>query len=535
MRAPEAHAGPLPRGPGAAGHVLTAGTLVAGCFAVMLAQIGIAIPATLNGLFQQDLHPVGSQLTWISDAFLLPVAALELSFGVLGDIFGRKRLLVGGAALLTVGEFVASSASQVHLLWVGQALAGLGAAMLFPTSLAMLAAGTHTPRERARGIALWAGFLSAGGFIAPVLGGITGNYGSWRWSLVVVGALGVVSVLLSLLLAADSSAPEGRSLDWTGQLTLAVGLIGLLYAVIQGPTDGWSAPSVVVGFVLAAVFCALFVVAERRARSPLLRLDLFTNRAFSIAAVVAVVGMFSFLGTAYATSIRLGPIQHQSPLRTSVPFLFLQGPAFLLIPLTSRLLERVNPRWLLGSGFAIMAAGQFYAAALPVSDTTLTSLIVPIGLVGVGFALGVASVTATAVNTVPLHFAGMASATTSLLRDFGFTLGPAIVGAVSLSRAATRFGGALGASGLPGAQLKAARGAAEGGGPLAVNGIPPGQPGSAAHRIAFDALGHGYAVGYVVCGICALVAALLTVTALRGGRSDNIVRQEALVGTSDTA
>lgn len=531
MTAQDEQAGPArpERAPRSAGEVLTTGTLIAGCFAVMLAQIGIAIPATLNGLFQQDLHPIGSQLTWISDAFLLPVAALELSFGVLGDLFGRKRLLVGGAALLTVGEFTASSASQVHLLWVGQALAGLGAAMLFPTSLAMLAAGTHTPRERARSIALWAGFLSAGGFIAPVLGGITGNYGSWRWSLIVVGVLGVVSVLLSLALAADSSAPEGRSLDWTGQLTLAVGLIALLYAVIQGPTDGWTAPPVLGGFVVAAVFCALFVVAERRSTSPLLRLDLFGNRAFAIASVVAVVGMFSFLGTAYATSIRMGPIQHQSPLRTSVPFLLLQGPAFVLIPLTSRLLERVNPRWLLGSGFLIMAVGQFYAATVPIADTTLTSLVVPIGLVGIGFALGVASITATAVNTVPIHYAGMASATTSLLRDFGFTLGPAVIGAVALSQAAGRFGAAVGGAGLPGAQLRAAQGAAKAGGPLAVNGIPPGQPGSAAHQLAYTALGHGYAIGYVVCAVCALFAAVLTVAALRGGRSDNIVRREALV------
>jgi MFS family permease len=508
---------------------LTAGTLVAGCFAVMLAQIGLAIPATLNGLFQEDLQPVGSQLTWISDAFLLPVAVLELSFGVLGDLFGRKRLLVGGAALLTVGEVVAAAAGGVHVLWVGQALAGLGAAALFPSSLAMIAAGTHTARDRARAIAVWAGFLSAGGFIAPVLGGITGNYGSWRWSFVVVAILGGVAIVLALVLAENSSAPEGRSLDWPGQITLALSLFALLYAVIQGPTNGWGSASVIVGFVLAAAFMALFIAAERRAASPLLRLDLFANRGFAIASIVAVVGMFAFLGTAYATSIRLGPIQHQSPLRTSVPFLLLQGPAFVLIPLTSRLLERVNPRWLLGSGFAIMAVGQFLAAALPPDNTTLTALVVPIGLVGLGFALAVCSITATAVNTAPIHFAGMASATTSLLRDFGFTLGPALVGAVALSQAASAFTANLPAAGLPAGQLTAARQVAGAGGPLAVNGLPPGTPGSAAHQVAFDALGHGYSIGYVICGICAAVASVLTVVALRGGRSDNVAEQEALL------
>ena len=511
------------------GKTLTIGTLIAACFAVTLAQIGIAIPATLNGLFQQDLHPIGSQLTWISDAFLLPVAALELSFGVLGDLFGRKRLLVIGAVLLTIGEFVGSAAPGVYVLWIGQAISGLGAAALFPTSLAMLAAATHTARDRSRAIALWAGFLSMGGLLAPVLGGVTGNYGSWRWSLIVVGILAAVCVVLSLTLATDSSAPEGRSLDWAGQMTLAAGLIALLYAVIQGPTDGWSSPSIIVGFVLAVLFIALFVRAEARAGSPLLRLGLFRNRGFAVASVVAVVGMFAFLGTAYATSLRLGPIQHQSPLRTSVPFILLQGPAFLLIPLTSRLLERVNPRWLLGSGLVVMAAGQFLASTMPISDTTLTALVVPLGLVGIGFALAVSSITATAVNTVPIHYAGMASATTSLLRDFGFTLGPAVIGAIALGQAAARFNAVLPGAGLPANQMAAAQGAAKEGGPLAVNGIEPGQPGSAAHQFAFDALGHGYALGYVVCAAASLAAAVLTVAALRGGRSDNVVRQEALV------
>ena len=507
---------------------LTTGTLIAGCFAVMVAQIGIAIPATLNGLFQQDLHPIGSQLTWISDAFLLPVAVLELTFGVLGDLFGRKRLMLVGGALLTVGELTSALSSGIYLLWVGQALAGLGAAALFPTSLSMLAAGTdHQHRDRARAIAIWAGFLSAGGFLAPLLGGITATAGSWRTSFVVVAVLAVLVAVISALFAKDSSAPQGRSLDWGGQITLAIGLFALLVGVIEGPTDGWGSATVVVAFVIAVLGLVSFIGVERRTRSPLLRLDLFRNRRFAIASIVAVVGMFSFLGTAYAVSIRLGPIQEQAPLRTSVAFVLLQGPALLLIPVTSWLLHRVNPRWLLGGGFAVMAAGQLLAATLPVSDGTLTSLIVPLGLVGIGFAFAVCSITASAVNTVPPHFTGMASATTSLLRDFGFTLGPALVGAIALGRAAIGFGAALPGSGLPAAQVAAAQGVAAAGGPLAVNGLPPGAPGSAAHDLAFNALGHGYSIGFLVCGICALVAAMLAILVLHGSAGDAAEQDES--------
>ncbi|MFI7338984.1 MFS transporter [Streptomyces sp. NPDC050085] len=494
---------------------LALGTLIAGCLAVCLAQIGIAIPATLNGLFQEHLHPVGSQLTWISDAFLLPVTVLELSFGVLGDLFGRKRLLVGGAVLLGAGEVVAAASSGIHQLWVGQALAGLGAAALFPTSLAMIAAGTTGHAQRARAIALWASSLSAGGFLAPLLGGITGTYGSWRWSFVVVAIVAALSALVSLLFATNSSAPQGRSLDIGGQITIGVGLFALLYAVIQGPTDGWGSAPVVVAFVVAAVFVGLFVVAERRARSPLLRLDLFRNRSFAVASVVAVVGMFSFLGTAYGASIRLGPIQHQSPMRTAFAFLLLNGITPFLTPLTSRLLARVPARTLLTAGLALIAAGDFLAATLDVDDRALTSLILPLGLVGTGFALTVSSITATAVNTVPVPLAGMASASTNLLRDFGFTLGPAVIGAVALSQAASRITDALPGSSLPAASKAAAHEVLHEGGPLALNSVPANSPPGAARSFALDALGHGYALGFVVCGCAALFAALLVLVALR--------------------
>ncbi|NUR32234.1 MAG: MFS transporter [Catenulispora sp.] len=497
---------------------LAVGTVIACCLAVCLAQIGVAIPATLNGLFQEDLHPVGSQLTWISDAFLLPISVLELTFGVLGDLFGRKRLLVGGAVLLGLGESVSATAHSVHVLWVGQAISGLGAAALFPTSLAMIVAGTRGHGERARLIAIWAGLLSVGGAIAPVLGGYTAEHGSWKTSFVIVACIAAVSTGVSLVAARDSRSPEGRSLDFGGQVTIGVGLFALLYAVIQGPADGWGSGAVVAGFVVAAVALALFVVVERRAASPLLRLELFANRGFAVASVVAVVGMFSFLGTAYATSIRLGPIQHQSPLRTSVAFLLLNGLTLVLIPVTSQLLARMSARFVLALGLPLMAVGDFLAAALDTHDRTLTSLVLPLGLVGVGFALTVSSITATAVNTVEPALEGMASAATNQLRDFGFTLGPAVIGAIALSNAASRFDDALGRSALPPEIKGAAAHVMEEGGPLAVNSVPPTSPPGHAGPLAFDALGHGYSLGYLVCGIAALASCLL-VLVIRPGRT----------------
>src|SRR3954454_20187027 len=193
---------------------LTAGTVVATALAVLVAQVGLAVPAVLKGLFQEDLHTTSSQLTWISDAFLVPVALLELTFGVLGDIFGRRRLLIGGSFLMVVGETLsvltpgvgASNSASVSLLWIGQALTGIGAAVLFPTTLAMVAAGTHTVRDRARGIAIWAAALSSGGFVSPLLGGLVTKISwggretaSWRWAFVAVGILALISTAVAVL------------------------------------------------------------------------------------------------------------------------------------------------------------------------------------------------------------------------------------------------------------------------------------------------------------------------------------------------
>jgi MFS family permease len=547
---------------------LTAGTLVAAAIAVCVAQVALAIPAVLNGLFQEDLGTSSSQLTWISDAFLVPVTLLELTFGVLGDLFGRKRLLVGGALLLSVGELIAvltpgasaSTDTRVLVLWTGQILAGIGAAALFPTSLAVVAAGTHTVADRSRALTIWAAALASGGFVSPVLGGLVTKAGfgsdptaSWRWAFIAVLVLGLVSAAVSAVAATNSSSSEGRSLDWPGQVTVAVALFALLYAVIQGPTSGWGSGSVVLGFVLGAVFLVLFVIAENRSDAPLLRMDLFRNRAFAIAALVTVVGMFAYLGAAYTTSIRLAAIQGFSPLRTSVAFVLLNGMCLPLMPVTARLLGRYNPKWALGAGSSLTAAGTFWLSTISASDRSLLSVTAPLALIGVGFAFGVASVTAVAVNTVPNHLAGMASGSTSMLRDVGFTLGPAVIGAIALSRAAGAMHAKIAASptlqralaafnGAPGhvpaaqrPSVEAAVGAVNSG-PLGANAVPAQVPGpdgklvpfNPLKNVAFHALDHAYAVGYVVCGIAALGAAVLAVLFIGGDTHETLITADSL-------
>jgi MFS family permease len=548
---------------------LTRGTLVSAAISIAVAQAALAIPAVLNGLFQLDISPTSSQLTWISDAFLVPVTIFELTFGVLGDLFGRKRLLVGGSILMAIGALVsvlspgvgAPTDTRVFVLWIGQIIAGIGAAAIMPTTLAMVAAGTHTPKDRARSISIWAAALATGSFVSPVLGGFLAGIkfgsdvnASWRWSFIAIIVLAVISAIVAIALAKNSSAPLGRSLDWPGQITIAITLFALLYAVIQGSSSGWGSIDVIGGFAVSIVFFIAFILVERRSPAPLLRLDLFKNRAFAVAAIATVFGMFAFLGTAYTTSIRLSAIQGFTPLQTSIAFVLINGFALLLAPLVSRLTERYNPRWTMGIGFALIALGDLWLATIPASTMSIPIVIAPLAVIGVGFAFAISSLTGVAVNTVPNHLAGMASSTTSLLRDFGFTLGPAVIGSIALSQAAAAVQSKIAATPAlqkalaafnaapahaPAAQkpaLEAAVGAVNSG-PLGANAVPGSVTLPTGHTVpfnplkgvAFHALDNAYSLGYLVCGLAALLAAILVIVALGGGSHNTQITQESLV------
>ncbi len=547
---------------------LSTGTLVAACLAACLGQVAFATPAVLNGLFQQDLGTTASQLNWISAAIVIPLTLFELTFGVIGDIFGRKRLLLGGALLVVIGELIAAlltphagTHNAVTVIWIGNAIGGIGGAALFPTSLAMIAARTTTARARGRRISIYTAALSSGGFIAPVLAGLltkvhwgSDPMASWRWALLGVMAVGVLSLLVTFFASEDSRSPEGRTLDWPGQITFAIGLFGLLFAVVQASSKGWLGIQSIIGYVVFIVFLAAFVRLELATREPLLRLGVFASRNFSINSVVTVLGMFAFLGCAGATSIRLTAVQGFSPLKASLGFVALQGFALFLLPLIAWLNPRVNPRWLLGGGLVVQAIGAAWAATVSIHHDSVGAILPPLIVVGIGFAFSVSSLTAVAVNTVRIQFAGMASATTSLLRDFGFALGPTVVIAIGTTRAAHSINKAIATNptlsksltafynsvahvpAAAKAQTAAAVGAVHSG-PLGAVAVPATVqagnktvPLNPLHDTAFNALGSSYQFVFGICAVCAAVAAVLVLGVLRADAdhdADELARVES--------
>ncbi|KQV06676.1 MFS transporter [Leifsonia sp. Root112D2] len=551
-------------------------TFVAAYIAVTLAQITNAFPGALNGQFAAEFHTSGAGLTWISSIFVIAIVVFELTFGVLGDLFGRKKLLYAGAGFIFIGTLVAGFATTTGIMILGQAIGGIGAGVLFPISLSMIAAITPDLRARSRVIATWAGFLSLGAVISPVVAGIAvqlftvpgatagapNAFSGWRVTYYFAAAIAVIVFLIALR-SKDSSAPEGRKLDIPGQVTLALGLIAALCATVQAVDAGFGAPEVIAGYVIGAVLLVAFVIIELKAKVPLIHLSLFKNPSYAITSIVAVTGMFAFLAIAFSTSVAVGALGGVETWMMAVLFVFIQGPAFLLIPVVGWLIHRVSPRWMLTAGFLLMAACGYWMASLHLGTpqafggTPWTAFIIPLFLLGIGFALTVGSITAVAINTVEPNYIGMASATTNLLRDLGFALGPVVGSAIAFSVGAAIFAPQLGGV-LTGAALP----------PEAVAGlshVPPlgflsgwegviaqfsaGMHAGGAPQQAIDAaaaalaqskgsiqgaagvsLGSGFQMVYMIAGIAATASAALTLF-ISGRKADVPVTEAELEET----
>jgi MFS family permease len=542
-----AQAGTAQTGP-VSGRGSVRATFIAAYSAVTLAQITNALPGALNGTFAVEFHTSGAGLTWIAGMFMMGIVVFELSWGVLGDLFGRKKLLYAGAVVSVAGSVLAALATTTEMMIAAQAVGGIGAGILFPISLSMIAAITPDHRARAKVIATWAGFLSLGAVISPMLAGLTAQaftvagFSGWRVAYYIAAAI-AVAVLIVAVGAKDSAAAEGRKLDLPGQFTLALGLIAVLFATVTAVDAGFGSAEVIASYVAGAVLLVAFVVIETRTRQPLIHLSLFKNSAYSITGIVAVTGMFAFLAVCYSTSVAVGGLALAEAWKVGVLFVFIQGPAFAFIPVVGWLIHHVAPRWVLTAGFAFMAASAFWLSTVPLGTpeafggTPWTAFIPPLLLLGIGFALTVGSITAVAINTVPPQHIGMASATTNLLRDLGFALGPVIGSAIAFGVGATAFAaplaGILGGAGLPadavaglsnvpplgflsgwdGVIAQFTGQATAGGAPAqAVDGmvkaLTSAQP--QIQGVAGTSLGQGFQAVYLAAGIAAILSAVLT-------------------------
>jgi EmrB/QacA subfamily drug resistance transporter len=417
---------------------LTITLAVIGVFVTYVPITAVSVSLTTIGA---DTGGSTSDLQWISDAYIIPMAATILSAGVFGDLHGRRRVYLLGMTLTLIGALTAAVAgtldgdSALHLLWAGQAVSGAGGGLMLPTTLALIAHAVPDMRERARFVALWSTGLVLGLALGPLISGVLLEELGWGWIFVPTAVLAVGLLVLAAARLPESRAPEGRHLDWPGQITATLAIAVSIYGIIEGGQAGWGAPQTVIALIAGAGLFAAFVWVETRSSSPILHLELFRSPVFSASGFGALVCLFTLVGGMFLLSLFFGRAQHLSALDIAVRLLFLNGVTALLGPLVGRLLGKRPPIELLAAGLALAGVAMFLLTGMG-SETGFADTVWRLAVLGVAEAFALSAVSVAAIQSVPHHLAGMASAANTALRQYGAALGPAVLGVILAERLA---------------------------------------------------------------------------------------------------
>ncbi|MGH9150813.1 MAG: MFS transporter, partial [Acidimicrobiales bacterium] len=388
-----------------------------------VAGLNVALPS-----MQRDLDATASALQWIIDSYALVFAALLLPAGALGDRFGRKQALMVGLVVFALGSVVSGVATSSGQVVVGRAVTGVGAALVMPATLSLIAT-IFPPRERRRAIAMWAGFAGAGGALGPIVSGaLLERY--WWGSAVLVNVPVVLTVLVAVALFSPTSRdPRATPLDPAGSLLSLVGLGALVFGIIEGPERGWTSAPVTAAFAAAALGLVAFVAWERRTRHPMLPLGLFRDRRMSVGSAVVTVAFFVMFGLFFLFTLYLQFVRGYSPLSAGLSTLPLALMLVAVAPRSAVLAERMGTGAVMSAGFALVAAG-FVVLALIGPATPYPVLAVALALLGAGMSLTAAPATGSIMSAVPSAKAGVGSAVNDTTRELGGALGIAVLGSI---------------------------------------------------------------------------------------------------------
>lgn len=479
-------------------------TVALACAGVFVAYLPVTTVAVSLPVLQEALHASTAQLSWISDAFVLPVAALILTAGVFGDVRGRKKVYQVGLALCAAGALVALCARSVEFVWAGQALAGAGAAALLPVTLALISHAVPDPHERGKYIGLWTTCMMAAMAVGPLIAGVIVDHVSWRWIFLLPVPVSLLTMVLAARLLTDSRAPGARRLDWPGQFTAAVAITALVYGVIEGGAESFSRPRAIVALVVAAVSAAAFVRVEKRSNSPMLDLSLFRSPGFTASALVAMISFLGLIGFFFVLSLFFGLVQQLDTLQSGIRMVLVNVVSMLLGFVMGRVMRRVSARTLITAGMVVAAVALASLTTLD-GDTTFWSVAWRLALLGAGLGIAFPCITGTAVSSVPPHQAGMAAAGNNAFRQVGGALGPAVLGALLTTESMTALPGHLADSGVSGAEARQVMETADASGLGAVAGTNPG----AVSEAFLDGLRLCLSVSAALLVLAAVAAAVL--------------------------
>ncbi|MFJ8825903.1 MFS transporter [Streptomyces sp. NPDC102467] len=509
-------------------------TTVLACLGMFAAYVPIGSVSVSLSRIQQGLGASTSDLQWVSDAFILPMAALILTFGLIGDLYGRKKAYLAGMLLFAAGSVTSLTAHSVAQVWVGQAIAGAGAAALASSTLALISHAYPDFKARAKAIAAWAASLSIGMALGPLISGVILEHAGWRWIFLPAAVITAVTGLVAVRMLEDSRSAHGRAIDVPGQIAAIIFIVGLIYGVIEGGgTGGWGRTKVIVAFAAAALGLIAFVIAELRSRSPMLSLKLFAVRPFTGAGVVNAVVMFGMIGSVFTLSLFFGSVQQLSVLDIAWRMLVFNGVSIVAGPIVGRLMGKVAPGVLLCVGLLGTGGAMLWLTGLE-TDSGFGAMAGPLALFGLGMGFVMTPISAVAVGSVPHHLAGMAGAGNNTLRQLGGALGPAVLGAVLTSRLASALPGHLADSGLPVAdQQQVSAALAQGGvGAAGHLGLSPEATGP-----ALGAIGASFTDAVHVCmtiGAAGMLVALIATATLIGFRRPQPARPAPAPAQAET-
>jgi EmrB/QacA subfamily drug resistance transporter len=400
------------------------------CTLLFLTFLDNTVISVALASIQSDLHGGVSALQWVVGAYALTFASFMLAFGMLGDKFGRKKVMLIGAGVYCAGAALAALAPSLGVLIAARSVMGLGAAASEPGTLSMIRQLYPEERSRNRALGTWAAVSGFSLAIGPVLGGALVGAWSWRGILWFDVTFGLAALAVAAIVLPESADPETLRVDVPGTILGAGALAALIFGIINGESAGYTAPSVLALFAVSVLGGAAFVAWERRARFPLLDLSYLRVPRFTTPNVVAYTTYFATFAIFFFSALYLGVIAGFSAYRIAGLFLPMTVLMIAAALLAGRWTTEVGARWLMVGGCLLFAGGLLLTNAVISPDPAYLPLAAALGLAGVGIGTCVVPVTSSVLAAVPAERSGMAASATNTSREFGAVTGIAILGAV---------------------------------------------------------------------------------------------------------
>jgi EmrB/QacA subfamily drug resistance transporter len=378
---------------------------------------------------QEDLDASQSQMEWAVDAYALVFAGLLITWGVLGDRVGRKKVLLLGMVLFGATSALCSFASSPATLILFRALMGIGAAAVMPQTLSIIQ-NVFEPKERAKAIGIWAGASGMAIALGPIAGGTLIKYFWWGSVFLVNVPIVIVGVIAILIVVPDSKNPRPQRLDPLGVVLSIVALVVLVFGIIQGGnTNDWLAWDSLGAILLGGLLLALFVYTQKRSTHPTIDVNLFRNRSFSAGTISIGLTFFALMGSTFYLAYFLQAVRGYTALAAGVSLIAVAAGVMIAAPLSARLSARFGPRIVAGAGLAIFGAAMLSYAF---STRTEPQWIIEIQMyvMGTGMGLTMTPATNSIMSAVPREKAGAGAAVNNTVRQVAGALGVAILGSL---------------------------------------------------------------------------------------------------------